>query len=68
MSKSRANEIKVEQYKLKKELDSIQSTCKHERKTIRWDDDGRSYRWTCDECNAYLNYPTPQDMEDYIKH
>ena len=63
---TRADDIQREQSELKKELESIQSQCKHVKQTIRWSADENNYKWECDECLLRLRYPTISEINEYL--
>tara|TARA_R100001015_G_C4634862_1_gene202393 strand:+ start:842 stop:1039 length:198 start_codon:yes stop_codon:yes gene_type:complete len=63
----KADKIIEQQRLLKKELEKIQKKCNHNSKTIKFNNDENRYMWTCDECQSSLSYPSPNEIEDYLK-
>jgi len=64
---TRADDIQRTQSDLQKELESIQTDCKHIKETIRWSDHTKDYMWQCDRCNARTRYPSIPEMDEYLK-
>ena len=58
--------------KIEKEIEDIQSKCKHPNKTIkqvqeRLDSSAMVIRWTCDECSQIIGIPNDNEMQNYLK-
>jgi len=64
---TRAEDIQNQQNKLQRELEDLQTKCNHHKKTIKWAQDEKNYRWQCDTCNARLSYPTIFELDKFIK-
>ena len=50
--------------KIDKEIDDIQSKCNHPNKVIKQlQETGFNPRWTCEDCNRLLGYPTNFELK-----
>ena len=50
--------------KIDKEIDDIQSKCNHSNKVIKQlQETGFNPRWTCEDCNILLGYPTNFELK-----
>ena len=56
--------IKSEIKSLKKEIKDIQSKCTHLEYSLKFDDDGKSLRKICKNCEQIVGYPTEQELKD----
>tara|TARA_Y100000034_G_scaffold63510_1_gene76834 strand:- start:77 stop:289 length:213 start_codon:yes stop_codon:yes gene_type:complete len=56
--------IKSEIKSLKKEIKDIQFKCPHSESIIKFDDEGKSLRKICKNCEQILGYPTEQELKD----
>jgi len=56
--------IKSEIKSLKKEIKEIQSNCTHLEYSVKFDDDGKSLRKICKDCEHIVGYPTEQELKD----
>ena len=62
----KADQIINKQKDLQKELDKIQSECKHINKTIKQLPDKNEWWWQCNECQKYTRYATQPEVIEYI--
>ena len=51
---------------IEKEIEDYQNECKHKNQTIRTVKVGET-RWVCDKCHIALKWPTPTELEKWIK-
>ena len=55
---------------LEKELDTIQSSCSHTSHTIKncpqGADNSFNLRKVCDVCQAYVGYPSPEEISRWV--
>ena len=56
--------IKSEIKSLKKEIEDIQSKCAHIEYSLKFDEDGKSLRKICNNCDQILGYPNEQELKD----
>ena len=63
---SKADNIIQQQRDLQKELDKIQSDCKHNKETIKHLPDKNEWWWQCNICQKYLRYATQTEIIEYI--
>ena len=61
--------LKEQRKEIDKSIDELQSACDHKSKSIRSIQQNQSYQymWTCNECEKALSYPTPAEINDYVK-
>ena len=59
----KVNDIKGQIKSLKEDLKEIQSKCLHEKYTLKFDDDGKSLRKICKNCEYILGYPTEEELK-----
>ena len=64
---TKADKIIEKQRLLQKELEKIQKNCKHENKIIKFDQEQSRYMWTCTECQNRVGFPSPDDIEKFLK-
>ena len=62
----KAEQILNKQRDLQKELDDIQKVCKHKDRSIKWENESKSYRWTCDDCQLVQGYPNIVELDKYL--
>jgi hypothetical protein len=60
------NTIIKEQKNLKSRLGEIQSECRHKEKKIFFVE-CKEIMWVCEICDFKLNYPTPEERENWLK-
>jgi hypothetical protein len=63
---SKADNIIQQQRDLQKELDKIQSDCKHTKETIKQLPDKNEWWWQCTACNKNTRYATQTEIIEYI--
>ena len=71
MSKN-IDELFAKNQKIEKEIDNIQSQCKHKDQTLkqvpeRFDSTITVMRWVCEDCKKTLRIPTEEETKDYLK-
>ena len=61
--------LKEQRKEIDKSIDELQSACDHKSKSIRTVHKNQSYQymWTCNECEKALSYPTPDELDEFIK-
>ena len=61
--------LKEQRKEIEKSIDELQSACDHKSKSIRTVHKNQSYQymWTCNECEKALSYPTPNELDEFIK-
>ena len=66
--KKESNDIQKQMDKLKFRLATIQASCRHSEKEIKFiNDNGRQeLRWVCTICNKAIAYPTPEDVKKFL--
>ena len=64
---SRVDNIRDEQSKLKRELDTIQAECVHRDQHIKFNHDHKAYMWCCNECKLDVRYPTGDEIDRFIR-
>jgi len=57
--------------KIDKEIDNIQKSCKHSKKSLksireRVDSHTTVIRWVCDDCSQTIGIPDQKELEKYI--
>jgi hypothetical protein len=58
--------IKDKQRALQKELERIQSSCKHTHQSVTWMNDIKGYKWVCNMCMSDIRYPTTPELDKFI--
>ena len=58
--------------KVEKAIESIQSTCKHSEKVMKFVYKNRlstltSVRWVCEDCERVLGWPTDIELKSFFK-
>tara|TARA_R110000787_G_scaffold40183_3_gene100080 strand:+ start:78 stop:296 length:219 start_codon:yes stop_codon:yes gene_type:complete len=71
MSKN-IDELFAKNQEIGKEIDNIQSQCKHENQKLkqvpeRLDSTITVIRWVCGDCKKTLRIPTEEETKDYLK-
>jgi hypothetical protein len=62
----KVDQIINKQKDLQKELDKIQSDCKHPKQTIKQLPDKNEWWWQCNECTKNTRYVNQQEIFDYL--
>ena len=62
----KVDQIINKQKDLQKELDKIQSDCKHPKQTIKQLPDKNEWWWQCNECTKNTRYATQPEIIEYI--
>ncbi len=64
-AKQRVDKLLDKKRNIEQEIEHIQSNCKHINKVIKQVQINNSFnlRWTCEDCNAILGYPTQFDLD-----
>ena len=63
----KADKIIEQQRLLQKELEKIQKDCNHKEKQIKFNQDDNRYMWTCIECQNRIGYPTPDEIQRFLR-
>jgi len=58
--------IKDKQRALRKELERIQSSCKHTHQSVTWIDGIKGYKWVCNMCMLDVRYPSESELKKFI--
>ena len=71
MSKN-IDELFAKNQEIGKEIDNIQSQCKHDNQKLkqvpeRLDSTITVIRWVCGDCKKTLRIPTEEETKDYLK-
>jgi|TARA_R110001606_G_scaffold144964_2_gene284384 hypothetical protein len=66
------DELFAKNQEIGKEIDNIQSQCKHENQKLkqvpeRLDSTITVIRWVCGDCKKTLRIPTEEETKDYLK-
>ena len=66
------NNLLAKKQKIEKEIESLQKSCKHNKKTVKQvreyvDSTSPSIRYVCDDCFKVLGYPNRKDTEKFLK-
>jgi hypothetical protein len=66
------DELFAKNQEIGKEIDNIQSQCKHENQKLkqvpeRLDSTITVIRWVCGDCKKILRIPTEEETKDYLK-
>ena len=66
------DELFAKNQEIGKEIDNIQSQCKHENQKLkqvpeRLDSTITVVRWVCGNCKKTLRIPTEEETKDYLK-
>tara|TARA_R110000803_G_scaffold42850_5_gene91708 strand:+ start:50157 stop:50372 length:216 start_codon:yes stop_codon:yes gene_type:complete len=61
--------LKDQRKEIDKSIDELQSACDHKSTSIKSVQQNQSYQymWACNDCEKALSYPTPKEIEDYVK-
>jgi len=62
----KVDQILNKQKDLQKELDGIQSHCKHKHEVIRQLHHKNEWWWQCQECNKYTRLTTQDEIYKYL--
>tara|TARA_Y100001963_G_C6726728_1_gene421853 strand:+ start:1018 stop:1242 length:225 start_codon:yes stop_codon:yes gene_type:complete len=63
-AKHRVDKLLEQKRKIDKQIDDIQSKCNHSNKVIKQvQETGFNPRWTCEDCNRLLGYPTDFELK-----
>ena len=62
-------DLKEQKKEIDKSIDELQSACDHKSKSIKSVQQNQSYQymWACNDSEKALSYPTPKEIEDYVK-
>ena len=63
---SKADNIIQQQKDLQKELDKIQSDCKHHKESIKQLPDKNEWWWQCMSCNKNTHLATQKEIYKYL--
>ena len=68
-NRKRVEKLLSDKWKIERELETIQSECKHENKVLRQIqvENGSELRWVCDDCKRPLGWPSQKDLKNYMK-
>ena len=66
------DELFAKNQEIGKEIDNIQSQCKHDNQKLkqvpeRLDSTITVIRWVCGDCKKILRIPTEEETKDYLK-
>ena len=66
------DELFAKNQEIGKEIDNIQSQCKHDNQKLkqvpeRLDSTITVIRWVCGDCKKTLRIPTEEETKDYLK-
>ena len=64
-AKRKVQKIKDSIHNLERELKIIQKKCIHSKQSLKIIRPGEA-RWVCDECQIKLNWPSPQELKDWL--
>jgi len=62
-------DLKEQKKEIDKSIGELQSACNHKSTSIKSVEYNHSYQymWACNECEKALSYPTPTEIEDFVK-
>ena len=67
-NRKRVEKLLSDKWKIERELENIQSECKHENKVLKQiKESGFELRWVCDDCGLSLGWPTDRDRDEYFR-
>ena len=61
----RVNKLKTQIQSAEKEIQQIQSDCKHQKQKLSLTKTNE-VRWVCEDCEAITRFPTPDEIKQFL--
>ena len=68
-NRRRVDKLLSDKWKIERELEQIQTECKHSKQVIKQVADESSFtvRHVCESCGRILGWPSQQEQKDFLK-